>query len=191
MVYEFKELVAQELTKYASGLLIDEELGFKGMKSMDKSAGLILSYEKTGYDADEEGRFPELLPNESMQRLVDKGADAAKVLIYYNPDDKPEINDVKHAFVERLGYEALAADLPLFVELVSYTDAIPDQKSREYAIAKPELVLNGMKEFSKAKYNIDVIKAEIPVNWDFVEGYAKDGVDPAYSQDEVAKILMA
>ncbi len=189
MVYEFKELVAQELTKYASGLLIDEELGFKGMKSMDKSAGLILSYEKTGYDADEEGRFPELLPNESMQRLVDKGADAAKVLIYYNPDDKPEINDVKHAFVERLGYEALAADLPLFVELVSYTDAIPDQKSREYAIAKPELVLNGMKEFSKAKYNIDVIKAEIPVNWDFVEGYAKDGVDPAYSQDEVAKIF--
>lgn len=71
-IYEFKELVSSELTKYASSILIDEELGFKGMKSKDPSSGLILSYEKTGYDADTVGRFPELLKDESLTRLKAK-----------------------------------------------------------------------------------------------------------------------
>ncbi|MCD2257015.1 tagatose 1,6-diphosphate aldolase [Agrilactobacillus fermenti] len=191
MVYEFKELVSKELTKYVSGILLDEELGFKGMKSKNPNSGLIMSYEKTGYDVNTVGRYPELLQNESLDRLLAKGADAAKVLVYYNPNDPEEINDVKHAFLERLGNEGLAADIPLFVEIVTYDDKIPDAKSAEFAKEKPQLVLDSMKEFSKDKYHIDVIKAEVPVNWDFVEGYAKDGVQPVYSQDEVAKIFKA
>ncbi|GAF41621.1 tagatose 1,6-diphosphate aldolase [Agrilactobacillus composti DSM 18527 = JCM 14202] len=187
MVYEFKELVSQELTKYVSGILLDEELGFKGMKSKNPQSGLIMSYEQTGYDVNTVGRFPELLQNESLDRLIKKGADAAKVLVYYNPNDPAEINDVKHAFLERLGEEGLAADIPLFVEFVTYDDKIPDSKSAEFAKEKPQLVLDSMKEFSKDKYHIDVIKAEIPVNWDFVEGHTKSGVKPVYTQAEVAK----
>ncbi|MCI2170705.1 tagatose 1,6-diphosphate aldolase [Schleiferilactobacillus perolens] len=189
MVYEYKELVAQELTKYTSAILIDEELGFKGMKSKSKDSGLILSYEKTGYDADTVGRFPELLPDESLDRILEKGGDAAKVLTYYNPNDKDEINKVKHAFLERLGNEALAADIPVFVEIVTYDDNVPDGKSPEFAKEKPQLVLDSMKEFSKDKYHIDVLKAEIPVNWNYVAGYTKDGVDAVYSQDEVKQIF--
>lgn len=185
-IYEFKELVSSELTKYASSILIDEELGFKGMKSKDPSSGLILSYEKTGYDADTVGRFPELLKDESLTRLKAKGADAAKVLVYYDPHDKDEINDVKKAFVERLANEAKGADLPFFLELVTYTDSIPDAKSREYALAKPRLVLDAMKEFTQDKYGVDVIKAEVPVNWDFVAGHTADGVEPAYTEEEAA-----
>ncbi|KRN29260.1 tagatose 1,6-diphosphate aldolase [Lactobacillus selangorensis] len=188
-VYEFKELVSQELTKYVSAILTDEELGFKAMKAKDPSAGLILSYEKTGYDVNTKGRYPELLQNESMQRLLAKGADAAKVLVYYNPNDPDEINDIKHAFLERIGDEGLAADIPLFVEIVTYDDSIPDVKSAEYAKEKPELVINAMKDFNKPNYHIDVIKAEVPVNFAMVEGYAKDGVKPVYSQDEAAKIF--
>ncbi|MEE6714273.1 tagatose 1,6-diphosphate aldolase [Schleiferilactobacillus harbinensis] len=189
MVYEFKELVSQELTKFTSAILIDEELGFKGMKSKSPKSGLILSYEETGYDVNTVGRFPELLPNESLDRILAKGADAAKVLVYYNPNDKKEINDVKHAFLERLGNEALAADIPVFVEIVTYDDNVPDAKSPEFAKEKPQLVLDSMKEFSKDQYHIDVIKAEIPVNWDFVEGYTKNGNKAVYSQDEVKKIF--
>lgn len=51
------------------------------------------------------------------------------------------------------------------------------------------MVLDSMKEFSKDQYHIDVIKAEIPVNWDFVEGYTKNGNKAVYSQDEVKKIF--
>ncbi|KRN07353.1 tagatose 1,6-diphosphate aldolase [Liquorilactobacillus sucicola DSM 21376 = JCM 15457] len=191
MVYEFKELVSQVLTNHVSGILLDEELGFKGIKSKAKQSGLILSYEKTGYDVNTVGRFPELLPNESLQRLLDKGADAAKVLVYYNPNDKPEINDVKHAFLERLGNEGLAADIPLFVEIVTYDDAIPDSKSEAFAKEKTQLVIDSMKEFSKEKYHIDVIKTEVPVNFAYVEGYTPKGVAPLYTKEEAAEHFAA
>lgn len=92
---------------------MDEEYGFQGIEAKNPNAGLILSYEKTGYDVNTPGRLPELLPNESLQRLVQKGADAAKVLVYYNPDEPQEILDTKHAFLERLGTEAQAADIPI------------------------------------------------------------------------------
>ncbi|WP_155286101.1 tagatose 1,6-diphosphate aldolase [Lacticaseibacillus zhaodongensis] len=186
-IYKFKELVSKELTKYASSILTDEELGFKAMTAKDPNSGLILSYEKTGYDVTTVGRFPELLHEESMTRLAAKGADAAKVLVYYNPHDKPEINNIKHAFVERLANEARGADLPLFLEIVTYDDEIPDAKSYEYAKAKPSLVLDAMKEFTKSKYGVDVIKAEVPVNWAFVEGHTADGVKAAYTEEEAAK----
>ena len=38
-----------------------------------------------------------------------------------------------------------------------------------------------MKEFSKDRYNVDVLKVEVPVNMNFVEGF---GTESLYSQDE-------
>lgn len=137
-VYEFKELVSQELTKRVSAILLDEQYGFKGIQAKDPSCGLIMSYEKTGYDANTPGRLPELLPDESLERLLEKGADAAKVLVYYDPDEPQEILDVKHAFLERLGTEALAADIPIFVEPIVYDKKITDDHSPEFAEIKPQ-----------------------------------------------------
>ena len=37
-----------------------------------------------------------------------------------------------------------------------------------------------MKEFSKDRYNVDVLKVEVPVNMNFVEGF---GTESLYSQD--------
>ncbi|MGK0552472.1 tagatose 1,6-diphosphate aldolase [Enterococcus faecalis] len=176
-VYEFKELVSKELTKYVSGILLDEEYGFKGIKAKDANCGLILSYEKTGYDVNTPGRLPELLAEESLQRLIKKGADAAKVLIYYNPDDPNEILTKKHAFLERLGTEALAADIPIFVEPIVYDTEIVAADSPEFAKIKPQKVIATMKEFTKDKYHIDVLKVEVPVLFKYVEGFTK-GHDP-------------
>lgn len=82
---------------------MDEQYGFKGIQSKVPSSGLIMSHEKTGYDVNTPGCLPELLPNESLKRLIEKGADAAKILLYYDSDEPEEILDVKHAFLERLG----------------------------------------------------------------------------------------
>lgn len=188
-IYKFKELVSKELTKYASSILTDEELGFKAMTAKDPSSGLILSYEKTGYDVNTTGRYPELLTGESVERLAAKNADAVKVLVYYNPHDTDEVNDVKKAFVERLANETRGADMPFFLEVVTYDDAIPDAKSFEYAQAKPSLVLDTLKEFTKPQYGVDVLKAEIPVNWAFVEGHTADGVKAAYTEAEATEIF--
>lgn len=186
-VYDFKKLVSQELTKYVSAILLDEEYGFKGIEAKNPQAGLIMSYEKTGYDANTPGRLPELLPEESLERLIQKGADAAKVLVYYNPDDSAEILDIKHAFLERLGTEALAADIPVFVEPIVYDNDVTDDHSPEFAKIKPQKVIDTIKEFTKDNYHIDVLKVEVPVLFQYVEGFTEKDLPVVYTQEEAAE----
>jgi tagatose 1,6-diphosphate aldolase len=101
---------------------------------------------------------------------VDWGADAVKILIYYTPFEDPSINDVKHAFIERVGAECAAWEIPFFLEFVGYDAQAGDEKGPQYARVKPEIVKRSMQEFSKPQYQVDVLKVEIPVNTAYVEG---------------------
>jgi Tagatose-1,6-bisphosphate aldolase len=44
-------------------------------------------------------------------------------------------------------------------------------------------VIEAMREFSKEKYHVDVLKVEVPVNIDYVEGFNGDN-DAVYTKDE-------
>jgi len=171
-IIEFKEIVSSQLTKYASSILLDPEYGLPAAGVRAETAGLLLAYEKTGYDASTPGRLPDLLSIWSVKRLKEAGADACKFLLYYDVDESDEINDQKHAFIERIGSECQAENLPFFLELVSYDANISDATSREYAIKKSHKVIEMMKEFSDPRYGVDVLKVEVPVNMNYVEGYA-------------------
>lgn len=184
-IEEFKVHVSRELTKYASSILLDPEYGIPASKVKDEDCGLLLAYEKTGYDAEIKGRLPDLLVNWSAKRLKENGADAVKVLLYYDIDECSEINDQKHAFIERIGNECLAEDIPFFLELVSYDAENADTGTVEYAKTKPHKVNDMMKEFSKDRYNVDVLKVEVPVNMKYVEGFA-DG-EQAYTREEALR----
>jgi tagatose 1,6-diphosphate aldolase len=120
MMEEFKAIVTEVLTPHASAILLDPEWGLPASKKRSKNAGLLLAYEQSGYDNTRPGRIPDLLPDYSVQRLKAAGADCVKVLIYYTPFDKKEVNDEKHAFVERIGDECRANDIPYFLEFVGY-----------------------------------------------------------------------
>ena len=109
---EFKEAVSRILTPHASAILLDPEYGLTAARQRAKSAGLLLAYEKTGYDATTGGRLPRLLEQWSVQRLAEAGADCVKLLLYYSTTSAPDINERKHAFVERVGAECAAADVP-------------------------------------------------------------------------------
>lgn len=181
---EFKQLISSQLTPYATSILLDPEYGVPATKLRASECGLIVAYEKTGYDATTEGRLPDLLPNWSAKRVKELGADAVKVLIYYDVDDKPEINDIKQAWVERVGSECLAEDIPYFLEILTYDTKRASVVDADYAKVKPYKVNEAMKLFSEPRYNVDVLKVEVPVNMHFVEGFAKDGVEPVYSLAE-------
>lgn len=177
----FKKLVSEELTPYATSILLDPEYGLPAASARSNNAGLLLAYEKTGYDASTPGRLPDSLNVWSVKRLKEAGADACKFLLYYDVDESHEINDQKKAYMERIGAECVAEDLPFFLELVSYDSTIADTSSKEYARVKPHKVNEMMKEFSKPRYNVDVLKMEVPVNMNYVEGYGEEVV---YSREE-------
>lgn len=163
----FKTAVTKVLTRHASAILIDPEYGLPALKEKDPGAGVLLAYEKTGYDANVKGRLPDLLSEWSVRRLKEAGANAIKVLLYYNPYDEPRINTIKHAFIERVGAECAANDIPLFLEPIYYEDGLDEV---ELAKKKPDAVARYMAEFSKPHYGVDILKVEIPFNIKYVEG---------------------
>jgi tagatose 1,6-diphosphate aldolase len=188
MMEEFKTLVTEVLTPHASAILLDPEWGLPASKKRAKNAGLLLAYEKTGYDANTPGRLGDLLDLWSVRRLKEAGADCIKILLYYTPYDSKDINDKKHAWVERLGDECRGNDIPFFLEFVGYEDGA-DEKGLEYAKKKPHIVTESMREFSKDRYGVDVLKVEVPVNMKFVEGTKSFGGQKAYSKQEAVDLF--
>ena len=183
-IKEFKVLVSKHLTKYSSSILLDPEYGLDAAKARDKDAGLLLAYEKTGYDANAVGRLPDCLVDWSAKRLKEEGADAVKFLLYYDVDESDEINNQKKAYMERVGAECVAEDIPFFLEILSYNYKDADNSTAEFAKLKPRKVIEAMKEFSNPRYNVDVLKVEVPVNMKYVEGFT-DG-EVVYTKEEAA-----
>lgn len=180
---EFKELVTEVLTKHASAILLDPEFGLPAAKKRN-GKGLLLAYEKTGYDSNTPGRLPDLLDVWSVRRLKEAGADCIKILLYYTPYEKSHINDLKQAWVERIGDECRAHDIPFFLEFVGYDVHGESEKSLAYAKKKPEIVSGSMSEFGKEKYGVDVLKVEVPVQMEFVAGTKAFKGEAAYTREE-------
>ncbi len=181
---KFKTAVAEVLTRHASAILLDPEFGLPAVKARAKGTGVLLAYEKTGYDAKDDSRLPDLLPEWSVRRLADAGASAVKILLYYNPMHPDRINSVKKAFVERIGAECAGVDVPFFLEVICYDETVGDAKSLAFAKAKPRYVAAYMEEFTLPRYGVDVLKVEVPVNLAFVEGTRAFGGQAAYSRKE-------
>jgi tagatose 1,6-diphosphate aldolase len=170
MMAEFKTAVTRILTPHASAILLDPEYGLEAARQRAKNAGLLLAYEKSGYDNTRPGRLPDFLEHWSALRLKEAGADAVKVLIHYTPFEDEQVNDEKKVWIERIGAECVAHDIPFFLEFLGYDPRGGSEKTPEFARIKPEVVARSMEEFSQDRYHVDVLKVEIPVNLQYVEG---------------------
>lgn len=183
-IVKFKAAVSKELTKFSSSILLDPIYGLEAIKTKANNAGLLMAYEVTGFKDD--NRRPELLENWSVKRLKEIGANSVKILLYYDVDDDKYNNNIKQAFVERIGSECDSENLPFFLEIITYDNNIKDSKSIEFAKVKPHKVNEAVKEFVKPRYKVDVLKLEVPVNMKYVEGYGEEFV---YTRKEALKFF--
>ncbi|HEL0568088.1 TPA: tagatose-bisphosphate aldolase [Streptococcus equi subsp. zooepidemicus] len=177
-----KALVSEELTPYASSILLDPEYGLPATKVRDEKSGLLLAYEQTGYDTTTTSRLPDCLVDWSVKRLKEAGADAVKFLLYYDVDGDEYINQQKQAYIERIGSECQVEEIPFFLEVLTYDEAITDNQSVAFAKLKAHKVNEAMKVFSAERFGVDVLKVEVPVNMAYVEGFAEGEV--VYSKEE-------
>lgn len=182
----YKELVAETLSPHGSAILLDPEYGFSAATKKANEAGLIMAYEQTGYEKLGPGRFPRLVQNCSVKNLLERGADAIKLLIYVDVDESEDINQVKEAFVERVGSECVAENIPLLLEILVYDDQIGDEKGKQFAKVRPRKVIEAMKKYSESRFNVDVLKVEVPVNMNYVEGFGEAFV---YTKEEAAEFF--
>jgi tagatose 1,6-diphosphate aldolase len=185
---QFKEKVSQFLTPYASAILLDPEFGLPAAARRAKGAGLLLAYEQSGYDKSVPGRLPRLLDGFAAAGLKKSGADAVKVLLYYSPFSAAPVNAFKQKWVARVGAECRDADVPFFLELVSYHDEM-DEKSPEFARIKPEVVIPAIAEFCDPRYAVDVLKVGVPVSMNFVESPGLPRSQVVHSRSEALALF--
>lgn len=182
---EFKGGVAKVLGNNSSSLLLDPEYGWDAAQQLNNDVGLIMAYEKTGYDTTEKGRLPNLVDFYAIQDLAKNGANAVKLLIYYDHNEDEYTNRIKNAFIKRVGDECKQNDILFILEPVSYSHEGFDAKSTEFAKEKPAIIEFFMEEFSKNKYAVDVLKVEVPVYIYNIEGYnAYDNYNPVFTEKD-------
>jgi tagatose 1,6-diphosphate aldolase len=181
---DFKAAVTSVLSAETSAILLDPEYGIPAAEKRDNHCGLLLAYEMDGYENPRPHRMLALLPDQSVRRLRELGAQGIKILLHYAPHDIPDANDQKCALIERIGNECDALGLPFFLEPVVYDPSGLDQRSLEFAKRKPQLVVDTITEFSKDIYKVDILKVEFPVIAAYVEGCAVYSGERAYGLDE-------
>lgn len=180
---EFKSAVTNVLTPHTSAVLLDPEYGLEAAGARAPNCGLLLAYEMDGYENPRPHRMLALMPKLSVRRLRDLGAQGVKILLHYAPQDETAANEEKRAWIERIGNECEALDLPFFLEPVVYDPSGLDPRSIEFARHKPKLVIQTIEEFSKDYYKVDILKVEFPVITAFVESSAVYTGQTAYSMD--------
>ncbi len=76
----------------------------------------------------------------------------------------------KQIVIERIGSECEAEGIgiPFFLEILSYNATIGDPFSLDYSKVKPHKIIETMREFSKERYRVDLLKVEVPVNMKFL-----------------------
>ena len=188
MMIEFKQHVASILTRESSSILLDVEYGLPGAKSIN-GKGLLLAYEKSGYSPEFPEKLPSLTEGWSALRLKEAGADAVKILVFYTPFEKPWVNEQKKAWVERIGAECRAVDIPYFLEFLSYDVHGEDEKGLAFAKRKPEIVRASIEEFTRDRYGADVLKVEAPIQMKYTAGTRSFSGEQAYTNQQARDLF--
>jgi tagatose 1,6-diphosphate aldolase len=155
----FKRAVVSELGRTATGILLDPEIGAAQCLvdgSLPAGCGLLVAVEATGYDGPSTARVSRILDGWSVAKVKRMGASAAKLLVYYHPDAANAA--AQERLVGQVVADCAAADLPLFVEPISYSidHALPMLGGED----RRRVVIETARRLTRI--GGDVLKAEFP-----------------------------
>lgn len=160
---DFKRITVEALSPYATTMLVDAALGRELLPSYHSDCVRMLAYEADVYHISDDDRITKLPDNLSVADYPGLDAKVLKFFLYYGPNDPEELNDRKAELVAKIGAECRAAGVTFLFEPIVYDRAIPDGTSAEYARAKPGLVAAATKTFAAPRFQIDLLKVEIPI----------------------------
>jgi len=166
-VVEFKKYISLNLSKHSTAILMDPVYSLPSLIPSSKSKGLIVTLEDHDFIEKGKGRYSKNIKNWTVGKIKRIGGDAVKVLAWYRPDaDQKSIQHQKE-YIETIGKQCEKYDIPFLLELLVYPFKNEIGYSKDY---KEQLdknqnhVIDSVKEFSKAKYKVDIFKLESPVD---------------------------
>ena len=178
----FKKSVISILGQSASTVLIDSTFGPDLIQSFPKNCSPMMAYEADVYHISDKDRITKLPENINISDFSKLGYKVLKFFMYYAPNDDKEINDKKESIIEKIGKDCVDNNISFLMEPLVY-DPFKKPGSLDYAFLKPKLVQRATNVFSNPKFNIDILKVEVPVDLSFVEGFG----DPIMKQSKAIK----
>ncbi len=166
----FKRIVVETLSHDATTLLVDANYGRDLLPRYDDSCTKMLAFEADVYKITDEDRITALPNNLEVSDFPDLGAQILKFFLYYGPNDAPELNQRKFDLVADIGQRCRDNGVTFLFEPIVYDRAIPDGTSAAFAKVKPDLVRATTQAFADPRFGVDILKVEVPVNFNFVEG---------------------
>jgi tagatose-1,6-bisphosphate aldolase len=129
----FKADVIAALGDRPSAVMVEPEFSFPHLTdqgTVPRSVGVVCALEAQGYMADPSAGN-QLMPGWTPRQLLDAGADCAKLLILYRPDDEQPARR-QERLVRRVVDDCAAAQLPVLIEPVPY--GLADEDDRRHTI---------------------------------------------------------
>ena len=154
----FKRAVVRALAPFATGTLLDPEIGAAQAiadGSLPGRAGLLVAIEATGYEGTASARVSRVLPGWSVEQAKRMGASAAKLLVYYHPAAANAAGQER--LVAEVAESCARHDLPLFVEPLGYD---PGTGGRLTGEARRACVVETARRLTRL--GSTVLKAEFP-----------------------------
>ncbi len=157
----FKREAINILSPLASAVLLDPEWGYPtcvASGALNGSSGLLMSYEKSGYEGDPTERRTALMDDWGVEQMQRAGASGVKLLVYYRPD--ADNASAQEEVVKEVADECKKWDMPLFLEPLHYSTD-PELAKVENS-ERREIVVESAKRL--VPLGVTILKAEFPVD---------------------------
>ena len=181
---EFKTLVTDVLTKHASAILLDPEFGLPASKHRN-GKGLLLAYEKTGYDATD--RRPPARPARPLERPPPQGSWRR---LHQDPPLLHPVREVRTSTTTSTpgsSASATSASPTTSPSSSSSSATTPRAATRSPSPTprrSPRSSPAPWPSSARRSYNVDVLKVEVPIEMEFVEGTKAFKGEKAYTRAE-------
>ena len=171
----FKKAVLETLGPGATTVLLDASEGPELLANYPSDCARMLAFEADVYHISDDDRITVLPDNLAVEDYPNLGVGLLKFFMYYAPDGPADLNAKKQDIVADLGQRCREAGVSYLMEpLVYHPDIQPGDET--YARIKPDLVRRATETFSAERFHVDVLKVEIPVDLNFVEGFGQPAI---------------
>ena len=152
-IADFKTLCAKVFSPYVQSILVDPIYGNDAITvAINSGKTILLTREETGYTDNPDGRLTVLSNHFTSTKLKEMGANAIKLLMYYNSDASNAQKQIDIA--KRVRDETIDLNMPFLLEIVTYpVDGNPYHKGDAIVDAVSDL-----RTYS------DILKLEYPVD---------------------------
>ena len=178
----FKRCVLEVLGTGASTALVDAQLGIDLLPYYPDDCAPTLAYEADVYHISDDDRITVLPEHLNPKDYAKLGVQQLKFFIYYAPDDDASLNQRKQQLVADIGQQCADLNLRYLMEPLVYHPTI-QPGTLEYAQIKPDLVRRATELFAEPRFNADVLKVEVPVDLNYVEGFGEPQRNHAQALD--------